>query len=41
MGNKAEGDGENEAMITFNNSSTNKANIVGQQLLLNMLKEAK
>ncbi len=41
MGKKAEGDGENEAMVTFNNSSTNKANIVGQQLLLNMLKEAK
>jgi len=37
---RAEGDGENAAMTTFNTSSRNKANIVGQQLLLNMLKAA-
>lgn len=35
---KAEGDGENAAMTTFNNSQKNSANIVGQQLLLNLLK---
>ena len=35
---RAEGDGENASMNTFNASQTNKANIVGQQLLLNMLK---
>ncbi|PXY46734.1 glycoside hydrolase family 2 protein [Flavobacterium hydrophilum] len=35
---KAEGDGENAAMKTFNVSSKNKANILGQQLLLNLLK---
>jgi beta-galactosidase len=35
---KAEGDGENAAMSTFNVSAKNKANIVGQQLLLNLLK---
>jgi hypothetical protein len=35
---KAEGDGENAAMNTFNTSAKNKANIVGQQLLLNLLK---
>jgi hypothetical protein len=35
---KAEGDGENAAMNTFNVSAKNKANIVGQQLLLNLLK---
>jgi len=38
IGKRAEGDGENAAMTTFNTSSKNKANIVGQQLLLNMLK---
>ena len=31
-------DGMNESMNTFNNQSENKANIVGQKLLLNMLK---
>lgn len=36
--NKAEGDGENASMKTFNVSVKNKANIVGQQLLLNLLK---
>ncbi|GGF22038.1 glycoside hydrolase family 2 protein [Flavobacterium limi] len=35
---KAEGDGENASMKTFNVSAKNKANIVGQQLLLNLLK---
>lgn len=35
---KAEGDGENASMTTFNNSQKNSANIVGQQLLLNLLK---
>jgi beta-galactosidase len=35
---KAEGDGENAAMTTFNTSQKNTANVVGQQLLLNMLK---
>jgi beta-galactosidase len=38
---RAEGDGENASMSTFNSSRSNKANIVGQQLLLNMLKYAK
>ena len=37
---RAEGEGENAAMNTFNVSQKNKANIVGQQLLLNMLKYA-
>jgi beta-galactosidase len=37
----AEGEGENAAMNTFNASQKNKANVVGQQLLLNMLREAK
>ena len=37
---RAEGDGENAAMNTFNASGKNKANAVGQQLLLNMLKYA-
>ena len=32
-------DGMNESMNTFNTSSENKANIVGQRLLLNMLKQ--
>lgn len=36
IGKKIEGDGENAAMNTFNVSQKNKANIVGQQLLLNM-----
>ncbi|WP_207532504.1 glycoside hydrolase family 2 protein [Desertivirga arenae] len=40
VGKRAEGDGENAAMTTFNNSSKNKANIVAQQLLLNMIKFA-
>lgn len=38
VANKAEGDGENASMKTFNVSAKNKANIVGQQLLLNLLK---
>ncbi|MEJ6980902.1 sugar-binding domain-containing protein [Pedobacter sp. P351] len=38
IGKRAEGDGENAAMTTFNASSKNKANVVGQQLLLNMIK---
>jgi beta-galactosidase len=36
---KAEGDGENASMTTFNAQAGNPANIVGQQLLLNMLKQ--
>jgi beta-galactosidase len=35
---KAEGDGENASMTTFNTLQKNSANIVGQQLLLNLLK---
>ncbi|QKJ33162.1 beta-glycosidase [Mucilaginibacter mali] len=35
---KAEGDGENASMAGFDNAAANPANIVGQQLLLNMLK---
>ncbi|MET0463243.1 MAG: sugar-binding domain-containing protein [Chitinophagaceae bacterium] len=35
-----EGDGENASMSTFNNSQTNKANVVGQQLLMNMIRFA-
>jgi hypothetical protein len=35
---KAEGEGENAAMGTFNTSQKNAANIVGQQLLVNLLK---
>jgi hypothetical protein len=35
---KAEGDGENASMATFNNSQKNSSNIVEQQLLLNLLK---
>lgn len=35
---KAEGDGENAALESLNNSRGNRANIVGQQLLLNMLR---
>ncbi len=38
---RAEGDGENAAMSTINASSGNHANIVGRQLLLNMLKFSK
>ncbi len=38
---RAEGDGENASMNTFNVLQNNKANIVGQQLLLNMLKYAR
>jgi hypothetical protein len=37
---RTEGDGENAAMTTFNTSQKNTANVVGQQLLLNMLKFA-
>lgn len=37
---KPEGDGENAAINTLNISGKNKANIVGQQLLLNMLRLA-
>lgn len=36
---KAEGDGENASMSTFNAAVGNPANIVGQQLLLNLLKQ--
>ena len=32
-------DGMNESMNTFNTKSENRANVVGQQLLLNLLKE--
>jgi beta-galactosidase len=35
---RAEGDGENAAINTFNASSKNNANIVAQQLLLNMIR---
>ncbi|MES2279044.1 MAG: sugar-binding domain-containing protein [Bacteroidota bacterium] len=35
---KAEGDGENAAMNTFNSQAKNPANVVGQQLLLNLIK---
>ena len=38
---KAEGDGENAALNTFNTSAKNPANIVGQQLLLNMIRFTK
>ena len=38
---RAEGDGENAAMNTINASSRNRANMVGRQLLLNMLKFSK
>ncbi|MEO8405634.1 MAG: sugar-binding domain-containing protein [Chitinophagaceae bacterium] len=37
---KPEGDGENAAMNTMNASKQNMANVVGQQLLLNMLRFA-
>jgi beta-galactosidase len=40
LGRRAEGEGENASMNTFNSSQNNRANIVGQQLLLNMLKYA-
>ncbi|MCD8030701.1 MAG: hypothetical protein LUF85_07765 [Bacteroides sp.] len=33
-------DGMNESMNTFNTSDRNRVNVVGQQLLLNLLKEA-
>ncbi|MCW3091697.1 MAG: beta-galactosidase [Ferruginibacter sp.] len=36
---KSEGDGENASMSTINAAAGNPANIVGQQLLLNMLKQ--
>jgi hypothetical protein len=35
----AEGDGENASMDTFNTLADNPANVVGQQLLINMLKD--
>lgn len=38
--NRVEGEGENAAMNTFNASKQNRANVAGQQLLLNMLKYA-
>jgi hypothetical protein len=37
---RAEGDGENASMNTFNSSQKNSANIVGQQLLLNLIRYA-
>ena len=37
---KAEGEGENAAMASLNASQRNKANVVGWQLLLNMLRYA-
>ncbi|HVF96662.1 MAG TPA: hypothetical protein VM871_05045, partial [Flavisolibacter sp.] len=40
IGLRAEGEGENAAMNTFNASRRNSANIVGKQLLLNMIKLA-
>lgn len=40
-GKNAEGEGENASMNTFNASQKNKANLVGQQLLLNLLKAAR
>jgi beta-galactosidase len=36
---KAEGDGENASMSSFNTAAGNPANVVGQQLLLNMMKQ--
>lgn len=33
-------DGMNESMNTFNTKSENRANVVGQQLLLNLIKES-
>lgn len=40
IGQRAEGDGENAALNTLNVSQKNKANLVGQQLLLNMIRFA-
>ncbi|MBE7171667.1 MAG: beta-glycosidase [Williamsia sp.] len=40
VGRRAEGEGENASMGTFNTSQGNRANVVGQQLLLNMLRYA-
>ena len=37
---QSEGEGENAAMNTFNATQKNRSNVVGQQLLLNMLKLA-
>lgn len=37
---KVDIDGMNESMNTFNNNGINKANVVGQQLLLNMMRYA-
>jgi beta-galactosidase len=37
---KSEGEGENEALRTFNSSKSNNSNVVGQKLLLNFLKFA-
>ena len=39
-GKKAEGDGENAALTSLNTSRGNRANLVGQQLLLNMVRWA-
>ncbi|UAY54528.1 glycoside hydrolase family 2 protein [Arachidicoccus terrestris] len=36
---RTEGDGENASMDTFNSFADNPANVVGQQLLVNMLKD--
>lgn len=33
-------DGMNESMNTFNNRGQNKANVIGQQLLLNLIRYA-
>jgi beta-galactosidase len=41
IGRRAEGEGENASMNSLNASQKNRANIVGQQLLLNMLKYAR
>jgi len=38
VANHSEGDGENASMNTFNASARNSANVIGQQLLLNMIK---
>lgn len=39
MQKRAEGDGENASMNTFNALENNPANIVAQQLFMNMLKK--
>ncbi len=40
VGKKAEGEGENAAMGTFNNSQKNRANLVAQQLMLNIIRHS-